>query len=211
MDAALELLEEEPDPERRRELVRVARERLARSTARSRGLLDLLRVDAPHPEPPERVSPEALLGCALDVFRGAAFAVEARVRPGAAAVLGRLEPLTTVITQLVELVGAEARQGAVVNVTAEPSEDEGPLPGLVHWRPGASAGRRFVRFEVSAELAAGRAEPFEREGSGAVAMRVARRIVRGAQGVLREERSADRLRMVVDLPAADPSAEREAA
>lgn len=154
VDASLDLLVDEDNAHERLRTVNAARRRVAELTQRSEGLLELLRSEeACIDGQPETVSVKALLGYTLDAFvdRGPHIIVQERQVPEW--VRGQLEPLAAALTRVIEVVGKRTREGGAVRICAEGVTEDVDLGDNKRWRPGQSAGRRFVRLEISPELA----------------------------------------------------------
>jgi hypothetical protein len=149
VDASLDLLVDENSALERLRTVDAARRRVAELTQRSEGLLELLRSEEVSLDSlPETVNVKALLGYTLDAFVGRAPRIVVEERHMPEWVRGQLEPLAAALTRVIEVVGKRTREDGFVRICAEGVAEEVDLRDNMRWRPGQSAGRRFVRLEI---------------------------------------------------------------
>jgi tetratricopeptide (TPR) repeat protein len=154
VDASLDLLLEDSSAEERSRIVDAARRRVTELTRRSEGLLDLLRSeDASVDEATETVSLNALLGYTLDALVDRKPPIMVEGLAGAERVRGQLEPLAAALTRLIDLIGKRTQENGTVRIRAERVTAEVEAEDQMRWRPGQSAGRRFVRLQITSDPA----------------------------------------------------------
>ncbi len=196
LDSAFDLIADGVTREGDAARVGVARERCTALLARSGRLLELVRVDAQTPSAlPEEFSVRTLIASALEALEGSA-TPSLELDGCSSLVTGVLDRLASAVTRMIESA-TRARGGPTTLRVREvdPLED-GSRPRERGWRPGASAGRRFVRIEVEG----GALDPFGADET-ALAMRAARRLAAQSGGRLFAEPVADGHRIVMEIEA----------
>ncbi len=207
VDASLDLLSEESDEGQRQRLIAAARGRTEELTRRSEGLLELLQSeDGSLDGEPESIAVKALLGCTLDVFASSGSPVSVDIREDAPQqVRGHLEPLAAALARIVDMAQGRAQGDAPVRVVAEGVTLDNDPHGRTAWRPGQSAGRRFLRIEIVAEKAkgapGGEDDPLSPDN---LSMKAVARVIRRSGGRLQAD--AENGRFVLEFETAGPEA-----
>jgi len=201
IDSALDLVADGvtlPDDLRR---LAVVRDRCGALIARSERLFGLLRVDGERPRPaPETFTVRTLVASAVAALEGSTSTKPKVVFEDESAwVSGDLERLASALTRMIESATPVGGRATAVRVREVVVGTDGAGSRERAWRPGASAGRRFLRVEVSDAPE----DPFG-DATGALPLRAARRIAARDGGRLFAEPISNGAQIVMEIARVEP-------
>jgi K+-sensing histidine kinase KdpD len=187
MDSALDLVADAITSTEDAARLHFVRDRYSALIGRAERLLELIRVDQPDVASSSKTfTMRALVASALEGL-GESSVSRVELDAGAVRVRGDFDSLASALARVFESV-AFSTEGAAVRVVQTAPHSQ-PEQG---WRPGASAGKQFVRVEVEASDASANEE-------AELPLRAARRVVARNGGRLFVEPSSGGNRIVMEI------------